>query len=319
MRGVSFAIPVLNGADLLPRCLESIRSQDYEGDVEIILADGGSTDGTQQIGERFGCRVVHNEQKLAEPGVALAMSLASHPLRVVMAADNETSGKDWLRRVVAALEGSGARGAYTHIVNSDFDASFCRYMNHLHADPFNWFVYGAGANPKHFGEEFPVLSSGEGWVVYDLTAGERPLLAMAQGFALQGDIERASHNVEDDILPLWELLDRGERLVYSDVGVQHHPVVSLGDFIRKYRRRTAGVLRSEAGGYRARERRLGPSQRHRRALWLPYSLSVVLPLFDALRGAIRDREPVWLWHPLACLGLSLAILSAFVEVRLLKR
>lgn len=41
---ISVIIPVYNVADYLPRCLDSILSQDC-GDVEVILVDDGSTDG----------------------------------------------------------------------------------------------------------------------------------------------------------------------------------------------------------------------------------------------------------------------------------
>lgn len=315
--GVTFVIPVLNAAQLLPRCLESIRAQEYPKDlIQVIVADGGSTDATADIVERLGFELVPNPRRLAEPGVVLGMSLARHEIRVVLAADNELVGNDWLCRVVAALECSGAKGVYTHIVNTPLDAPFCRYLNHLHADPFNWFVYGPGADPKRFGDAFPVQESEPSHVVYDFAGAERPLLAIAQGFTIRGELPRGAHNEEDDVLPLWELIDRGGRLAYVDVGIGHHPVASFGDFLGKYRRRTASVLRSQAGGYRARATRLGPRQRRRRLLWLPYSLSVLGPLIHALRGVARDRQLVWLWHPVACLGLSFSILRAVVDVKL---
>ena len=41
----SVIVPSLNGAHLLPDCLDSLVSQTYPR-VEVILADGASTDGT---------------------------------------------------------------------------------------------------------------------------------------------------------------------------------------------------------------------------------------------------------------------------------
>jgi glycosyltransferase involved in cell wall biosynthesis len=54
---VSIVIPALNEAKNLPALLESIRSQDFQ-DYEIIVADAGSTDGTREIAEGSGARVV---------------------------------------------------------------------------------------------------------------------------------------------------------------------------------------------------------------------------------------------------------------------
>ena len=48
-RSVSIIIPVYNiEADLLRRCVESVAGQDYE-DLEIVLVDDGSTDGTGAV------------------------------------------------------------------------------------------------------------------------------------------------------------------------------------------------------------------------------------------------------------------------------
>jgi len=49
---ISIIIPTLNGAATLGRTLACIN--DYRGDKEIIIADGGSSDGTEQIAAGFG-------------------------------------------------------------------------------------------------------------------------------------------------------------------------------------------------------------------------------------------------------------------------
>jgi len=59
---VSIIIPTKNNADILEKCLESIRNLDYPRDeVEVIVVDGHSTDGTVEIAERYGCRVVYED------------------------------------------------------------------------------------------------------------------------------------------------------------------------------------------------------------------------------------------------------------------
>jgi hypothetical protein len=40
---------------------------------------------------------------------------------------------------------------------------------------------------------------------------------------------------------------------------------------------------------------------------------VVLPLVDALRGLVRDRDPRWLWHPVACFALAAVMVAAVLE------
>jgi glycosyltransferase involved in cell wall biosynthesis len=53
---LSIIIPTLNEAELLPVLLASIRNQDF-ADLEVIVADAGSTDGTTEIARQYGCRV----------------------------------------------------------------------------------------------------------------------------------------------------------------------------------------------------------------------------------------------------------------------
>jgi rhamnosyltransferase len=54
---VSVAIPVRNGARELPAVLQAVRSQSVAGDVEIVVVDSGSTDGSVELCEQAGARV----------------------------------------------------------------------------------------------------------------------------------------------------------------------------------------------------------------------------------------------------------------------
>jgi glycosyltransferase involved in cell wall biosynthesis len=53
----SVAIPVCNGAGDLPAVLDAIRSQRIDGEVEIVVVDSGSTDGSAALCEGAGARV----------------------------------------------------------------------------------------------------------------------------------------------------------------------------------------------------------------------------------------------------------------------
>jgi glycosyltransferase involved in cell wall biosynthesis len=53
----SVAIPVRNGASHLPVVLEAIRAQRVDGDIEIVVVDSGSSDGSVALCEQAGARV----------------------------------------------------------------------------------------------------------------------------------------------------------------------------------------------------------------------------------------------------------------------
>ncbi len=50
---VSIIVPIKNEASNLPRCLASVAWAD-----EIVVVDSASTDGSQEIAERHGAKVV---------------------------------------------------------------------------------------------------------------------------------------------------------------------------------------------------------------------------------------------------------------------
>jgi succinoglycan biosynthesis protein ExoA len=46
---VSVLVPTYQAAQVLPGCLDAIWAQDYAGEIEVVVADGGSSDGTRDV------------------------------------------------------------------------------------------------------------------------------------------------------------------------------------------------------------------------------------------------------------------------------
>ena len=56
---LSIIIPCRNSADRLPRQLEALARETWDGWWEVVIADNGSTDATRQVAERFRDRLPH--------------------------------------------------------------------------------------------------------------------------------------------------------------------------------------------------------------------------------------------------------------------
>ncbi len=71
---VSVTIVTYNSGRFIKKCLESVLAQKYP-DLEVIVVDNASTDGTTDILEQFEnrCRIIYNEKNI---GFAAAQNQA---------------------------------------------------------------------------------------------------------------------------------------------------------------------------------------------------------------------------------------------------
>lgn len=98
---ISIIIPTLNAESVLEDCLISISSQKYpKNKIEIIVADGHSTDGTQAIAKKYRAKVVPNPKKTGEAGKAAALKYAKGELIALIDSDNILPDKNWLSLMV---------------------------------------------------------------------------------------------------------------------------------------------------------------------------------------------------------------------------
>jgi succinoglycan biosynthesis protein ExoA len=109
---VSIVMPVLDEAEVIDEVLASVAAQDYEGQWEVVIADGGSTDGTLDTlagwTDRLPrWRVVHNPRRLQSPGIAVAVAASTGDVVVRMDA-HTVYAPDYVTRSVEALLDTGA-------------------------------------------------------------------------------------------------------------------------------------------------------------------------------------------------------------------
>jgi len=91
-------IPVKNGVGRLECCLDSLARQLYPRDhVEVIVADGRSSDATRAVAESRGAIVVHNPKELVAAGRNVGFQHARGDI-VAFTDDDCTFPEDWLDR-----------------------------------------------------------------------------------------------------------------------------------------------------------------------------------------------------------------------------
>src|ERR1035437_5422259 len=103
MLKISVVVPVFNEETFLPGCLQSLRRQKYQGEIEIIVVDNGSTDNSAKIAHDFGVKVVSCPEK----GVAFARQAGADAAAgdIIVQADGDTTYPvDWLSRIGECFE-----------------------------------------------------------------------------------------------------------------------------------------------------------------------------------------------------------------------
>lgn len=105
MSSVSIVIPVRNGASTIEGCLRSALSQEGVGDVEVILVDNGSTDGTCDVAGRLGVKVVH-QPKRGRSAARNAGIRAAKGDRIGLLDADCRAPRDWIRTALPFLSES---------------------------------------------------------------------------------------------------------------------------------------------------------------------------------------------------------------------
>jgi len=286
----TFVLPALNASGpLFERALRSIRSQDYPRElVEIIVADGGSTDSTIADAERHDARVIPNPNRLAEWGVKEGMLVATGDIVVVFAADNELVRPNWLSAVAVLFERDPELAAvYGRLASGDDDPALNKYVALIQSEPLNWFL---NRNLETYLEH--ATRDDHGFAHFEVDPA-RPLVWGANGLAVRRSFalpawQRPGYVADVDAFHATVRAGHRRVAYLPRPFVYHHQVATLGDYRRKWRRNAVQHL-VEQSDDRDLDWVLVPGFRRRAVLWGIYSVIPVFSTADALRRAVADR------------------------------
>jgi rhamnosyltransferase len=140
---ISVLIPVKDGGEDLRRCLAGIAAQRSEHEVEVVVVDSGSADGSVELARSAGARVCEIPPSEFNHGATrnLAAELARGDVLVFTSQDAFAPHQGWLAALTAPLaEDDSLAGAYG------------RQIAHLEATPperfFMDFLYGERARTQ---------------------------------------------------------------------------------------------------------------------------------------------------------------------------
>jgi glycosyltransferase involved in cell wall biosynthesis len=310
---VSVAIATRNSERTLEKCLLSVRKQNYPASIEIVIADGGSKDKTLEIAKKFNVKIVkvdENKQN-AEYNKGIAVNAATADILLMIDHDNVLPHSDWLKKMVTPL-----------IEDKDiFGAGVLRfgyYKNMSFIDRYSALLGGTDPVPFFFNK----------------SAHQSYLF---QGFHLRGKLTEDTISyfkieLDDQGLPalggngsiLWRrLLSKAksdpDHFFHIDIHVDlvkqgftkyafvkdtiiHLTGTSFLDFLR---RRRYFIEKYHFEDQSKRRYSVYDSSQDRLSLlgFIFYASTVILPLYDAIRGFIKIQDVAWFLHPFMCLGI----------------
>jgi glycosyltransferase involved in cell wall biosynthesis/SAM-dependent methyltransferase len=138
-RVVTVAIPVLNGAEYLDEVLGAVRAQEVDQEVELLVVDSGSTDGSLEIAETHGARV-HEipKSEFSHGGTRnLMMELARGDRVAFLTQDATPADEGWLAALLEGFEQADevaavfgphvAREGASHVIKAEMKRHFANW------------------------------------------------------------------------------------------------------------------------------------------------------------------------------------------------
>lgn len=126
---LTVAIPVYNEAANIERIVREFLSTAYPNLIEVFVADGGSTDGTQDIVRKIAeqdsrVKLLHNPLKIQSAGLNLILENCQGDIFLRADAHSDYAN-DYIQQCVSALQDSQALnvgGSQRHVAKNSFQA-----------------------------------------------------------------------------------------------------------------------------------------------------------------------------------------------------
>lgn len=304
---ISFIIPTYNAAQFLDRCLTAIVELDYPQDkIEVLIADGNSTDNTVAIAERHNATVLNNPKRIAEYGKRIAFDHSKGAYVVLLDADNVISSTDWLKRMLKPFLKPEVIGVESNYLLAPDFTSLNSYLSLLViADPLARML----APKPH-----KIIKNND----YDLKIflkGSSPISG-ANGFIWRREIINKYNSEANDFNEVG-LLDRiankqdVEIGNVPGIGIYHYHCNDLKDFINKRKKIAQKHL------MRSREKTTWVRKVNIKhfTFSILYLGTFIFPFLEAISESAKSRRLVWMWHPITSFITIVIYGTAFVMDR----
>ncbi len=311
---ISIVIITLNNERTLSECLRKVIEQDYPKRlIDYVGIDGGSTDSTKDIFKKYHFRIINSPiKKNAEAQRAIGLREAKHNLIVSLDADNYLPKNNWLREMIEPfLADDKIVHAYTmHYTYRPNDNFSNRYFALFGInDPIVYYI-GKPDRLSWIEEKWSlgnIIKETKNYYVVEFNQETLPTVG-CNGVVYKKDLLlRHAKSSPQEFLHIdifADLVEKGyNRFAITKNDIVHDTAANLSMLIKK---RTAFLLNYYFDQKRIIARRYfvyNPRKikdNVRLVLFIIYTITLIKPLWDSLRGFIKKRDLAWFLHPLVC-------------------
>jgi len=303
---ISIITPTLNSSRTIKYYFDSINKQLYEGEIEIIVVDGGSNDDTLNQAKTNNAKIYSNKLVTAESGKSLGIKKATGDIVLFIDSDNVLPEKLWLKKMIFPLLKDETILASEPIRFSyrKNDHWLTRYFALLGmGDPLNLFIgnYDRYSYVTNRWTNIRLTSKKFNGYIKTKLEYEIPTIG-ANGFVIRKKVFD-QYQVDDYLFDI-DLLKKITKehpifVAKVNVGIIHLFSGDIKTFVRKQSRRIRDYLYYKKDGKRE------DSFNNKYLYWGIFkfiiSCFLVIPLIlQTIRGYMRKKDAAWLFHPFSC-------------------
>lgn len=315
------------------RHLVSVANQHYsKSQIEHIVMDAGSTNGSVEIARRFGCTVI-DRPDLFNKGLvrmSLGISMAKGDIILILEPDNIMIGSRWLQEMVKPFEEQSKVIAAFSMYNG-FEKNMpmlTRYCALIGAnDPTLLYLDKSEKMPfykKHYdlGE---ILENQPGYYIVRFTKDNLPTLGDNGHMVRRSIIQKVNKDANSflHIQAFAELLYKGfdTYAVVKNSIIHYNGSDVLGLVNRKiaYKKSYFDVNRGKRSYYIFDYHSW--KDKVRLSFYVFFSLTFIQPFVISIRGYFSVRDISWFLHPLICflmvIGYSMSEITRFIKYKML--
>ena len=319
MKHLSIIMVVKNGMPYLPRCFQEIFSQDIAGiEIEIIVMDGGSSDGSCQYAREMGAKVF--DAGYAENQEArryLGILEAKGDIFAFIDVDNFMPNRHWLKQMLDPFNKSEVMCSFTSWYQ--YSESLTKFDNYYALiggnDPIAYYL-GKNDRMEYRSDRLPrgaILVERSEFVDYvRFDINKLPTIGCNGFFARKSYYDLVELNDPDEFMHTdihVDLLKIQPQSIYAIVktGVIHATGKTLYDNLKK-RLKYKSIHNDRLSHYRRYYVFNIGSKRDTIILLLTICCSITLiePIWRSILGYVKTGKKEWFLHPIALIAMVFA-------------